>query len=291
MPIQLSTPDEVGQFIESLASSNLTSEAIDEKAQVLVSDAKKLAETQDPEDTDPDGRKLDNYTYGVVSTLVGVIMETPPERQKNLVEFVLKLQQIECHDKNGRILETEGGNVWTDLPTFSWTIRDCYNFDFEHLLNDPDPLGALNKSEVQQARNLAAFLAQTTQIEHNSKGGGLDYSLYALWDLRFAFEEREIKKDTLNEKAFATATMLQASEWMLGCPEVLRDLSRKGVDQPERCGVAGDQYISSIGREWRGFNEERWQLWKDGFQDAQSWVVGEGSQEKIKRVLEKIANL
>lgn len=265
-------------FLEPLTKPDATEDVVDEKVKFLIKNTEDVAHQE----------ALDDLAYTVTNGLFDVVEKTPFQDQKKLVEFVVKLQQATAYSKNKESLKSHGLVLWTELPTFGWEARDRWNFEpgqlLDYLRSDQE------NSKTQKYNNLAAFLARLTVVAHTKCVMELDFSLFALWDLRSAFEEEyEAETKALPEHAYATGAILQASVWMLHCPDVIRDHCKEQKNFPDRNGVAGKKY--ELEHDWKGYNEERWRIWKAGFQDAQSWVVGDSVKAKIGAVVERIAHL
>ncbi|GAB1317446.1 hypothetical protein MFIFM68171_07656 [Madurella fahalii] len=188
---------------------------------------------------------IGDHLWDAFNLVFAVVARTPPERQTRLVDFLDRLQETTVTDAQGQPLSYEGGVVWKDLPSFGWVARDLWNFD---ALDASAPAAAQSKWV-----NWTAFLAQLTGR------GTCDYSVFALWSLRTAFEE------THPDGANTTLAVKLAAIWILYAGEKLREMSAKGVTLDARLGVSTDKYAD---RGWRGFNQERWKAWKDGFKTA-----------------------
>jgi hypothetical protein len=127
--------------------------------------------------------------------------------------------------------------------------------------------------------NKVAFLAQLTFSPANfvpdpeKKCGPFDFSLYALWDLRDAFEE------TTEPRAPNTTLLRAASLWMIYGADRLwanvqskRDFRHKASSSnPAKEGKA---YLKPK-KEWVGFNKERWEIWVKGFENGKETEDGE----------------
>ncbi|KXX73226.1 hypothetical protein MMYC01_210222 [Madurella mycetomatis] len=208
---------------------------------------------------------IGDYLWDAFNEIFAVVGRTPPERQTRLVQFLGQLKDRTVVDTQGQPLSYEGGVVWRDLPSFGWIARDLWNFD------------ALDASAtpVEQSTwvNWTAFLAQLTGR------GTCDYSLYALWSLRTAFEE------THPDGANTVLAVKLAALWMLHAGEKLWEMSAKGITLDARLGVSTDKYAD---RGWRGFNEERWKVWKGGFKAAlESTVVTDSTVQDALKVMEE----
>jgi hypothetical protein len=97
-----------------------------------------------------------------------------------------------------------------------------------------------------QWRNINAFAAQLTVL--SSSIPAFDFSLYALWTLRDATESKNSATDIESAKV-----------WFTYAGEFLKTLSQEGKKLDGKKGIEGDGYE---GKEWRGFNTERLQVWE-----------------------------
>lgn len=132
----------------------------------------------------------------------------------------------------------------------------------------------MSKEEKTGFDNQAAFLAQLTARasipEAGPRDDPLDYSMYGLWALREAFEQEH------PAGADAAAAIRQAYLWIRYSGDVLRKLSARDHKLEDRMGVAGGKFGN---REWRGFNEERWAAWSEGFVAAKAELADAEAKE------------
>lgn len=76
-----------------------------------------------------------------------------------------------------------------------------------------------------------------------------DFSLYAIWTLRSAYEQNE-----------TDATAVEAAKmWFLYAKEAMEKLSHDGKSFEGPIAKAGEKYAD---RDWKGFSEERLVVWK-----------------------------
>ncbi|KAH8663447.1 hypothetical protein BGZ60DRAFT_411332 [Tricladium varicosporioides] len=204
-----------------------------------------------------------NHTFG---SLIEVAARTAPSQQATLVSFLRELQQQKVTDPaTGQQLkfdEDYNKTVWTEVPNLGITVADEWNFDA--MDSSPDA------EDAMRYENKSAFLAQLTASPANSvpdpenAPGPFDFSLYALWACREAFE--------FDAKPCApTVTLLRAvCYWFIYATDRLwenvqmkRDFRHKssGSNPAEE----GDAYKK---KGWVGFNRERWELWVQGLENA-----------------------
>jgi hypothetical protein len=98
-----------------------------------------------------------------------------------------------------------------------------------------------------QWQNINAFFARLTSI--SSSIPAFNFSLYAIWTLRAAFEEKE----------FTQANIDAGKMWLLYAGEMIEKLSREEKVFDGRMAREGPKYE---GKNWRGFNVERLEIWK-----------------------------
>lgn len=102
-----------------------------------------------------------------------------------------------------------------------------------------------------------------------------DLSMFALWALRETFEK---------DRPVASSAVRLAAPWVLHVAKTLWRRTELGTDMPGRCGVPGDKYAD---KEWKGFNKERWAVWRDGFVAAQA----ELKDEEVKALAGRAAEI
>ena len=130
--------------------------------------------------------------------------------------------------------------------------------------------------------NQTAFVAQLTgrAAEEAADDYSLDYSLFGLWHMREALEQGD--QDTVPEAAIQHAALRARF-----AGERLRQLSADGESLPQNTCACGSRYRD---RGWKGFNEDRWQVWKDELKEAQGRVSG-GTGELVRAAVEKMERL
>ncbi|TLS27325.1 hypothetical protein PpBr36_04087 [Pyricularia pennisetigena] len=231
-----------------------------------LSDAARAAEAAE--------NNLEDFVYDTWAEFFKIVaqIEYSSAAQDELVKVLRELRGTSVTGSGGKTLVVnEAGEIWKDLPTFGWMARDLWNFD----IRDPD-----NKPEdINKFNNQTAFLARLTSLAY-SKGdtnSPLDYSLYALWSFRDAFEQ--------SSQSLAAAK--NSAIWINYASNALKGLASKGHDFPDRSGTAGPEYSS---KEWKGFNQERWEVWRRGFQNAIQQVGAEADQD-TRGLLKKAVDL
>jgi hypothetical protein len=65
----------------------------------------------------------------------------------------------------------------------------------------------------------------------------------------------------------------------------LRKLSAEGEVLPARCGIPNGKYA---GRDWMGFNEERWRAWGEDFRAAQEKLQPDEVIQKAVKLMEEL---
>ncbi|KAK4233617.1 hypothetical protein C8A03DRAFT_47882 [Achaetomium macrosporum] len=182
-----------------------------------------------------------DFVWEAFNAVFDVAGRTPPERQGGVVDLLGRLRHTTATDADGQPLTYEGGVVWKDMPSFAWVARDLWNFD----VFDP----STTPRDRSKWDNWAALLAQlTTLASADDPRHPFDFSLFALWDMRTAFEETPPERAAVRHAG-----------------ERLRRLCREGRTFEGNSGAARGKYAD---RGWRGFNEERWAAWRDELRAA-----------------------
>ncbi|SPN99074.1 uncharacterized protein DNG_02113 [Cephalotrichum gorgonifer] len=177
--------------------------------------------------------------------------QTTPEKQDGLYEFLVSLKDIkEKSEGDGvKIYEAEGGKLWEDMPAFPWVARDLWNFD----VREPD----MTAEDLARIDNKSAFLARLTAT--STPDDPFDFSLYALWALRCAFEE-DCPPGHCNDAAIRNAAV-----WIKYSGKALRKFVVENREFEGRVAIPGPKFSD---KSWKGFTQERWNVWKAGFQEA-----------------------
>jgi hypothetical protein len=104
-----------------------------------------------------------------------------------------------------------------------------------------------NAFSEEQWTNLNAFVARLTAL--SSSIPAFDFSLYAIWTMRTAFEGDEIPESHVEA----------AKVWFLYAEETMERLSREEKTFDGKVAVGGDRFKD---KEWRGFSAERLEVWR-----------------------------
>ena len=107
--------------------------------------------------------------------------------------------------------------------------------------------GSQDDFSREQWTNLNAFVARLTALSPSIPV--FDYSLYAIWSLRAAFEGTETDPALIDG----------GKVWFLYANEILDKLSQEKKTFEGRLAAPGSKYS---GKEWVGFSPERLNLWK-----------------------------
>lgn len=215
--------------------------------------------------------QVDDVLWESWNRIFDLAEETPPGKQDRLVEFLLRLKGHQDKDEKGeaRVYDTENGKLWGDLPKFGWEARDRWNFGMDHcpstlyiihtqLTKDADVREPRMKQEdLTRISNKTAFLARLTAL--SKEKDPFDFSLYALWALREAFEE-ECPSGYNAEPAIRNAAV-----WIEYAGRTLWKLAVENREFRDRLAVPGKKFAD---KPWRGFTEERWNVWRAGFEDV-----------------------
>ncbi|KAI0888772.1 uncharacterized protein GGS22DRAFT_184351 [Annulohypoxylon maeteangense] len=214
---------------------------------------------------------LELHCERLFESVIDVASRTPIPQQVKLVDFLIQLQKLNVIDPvTGKPLECDGRKIWADLPRIGMSFREAWNFDPQDTNATPeDKAGWENKT---------AFLAQVTALSPIGNPSeittSLNCSLYALWAMRSAFEGTTP----------ADTTLRAACLWIIYAGDRLLMNVENELTFEANLGIPGGSYKK---KEWRGFNKERMEVWKNGFKAAQTRHEGE-TRSMIDRALAKI---
>lgn len=109
--------------------------------------------------------------------------------------------------------------------------------------------GSKDDFSVSEWTNLNGFVARLTALSLSLSIPAFDFSLYAIWTMRSAYEKNE-----------ADAAAVEAAKiWFVYAKEAMEKLSRNGKSFEGPIAKAGEKYAD---RDWKGFSEERLAVWK-----------------------------
>ncbi|KAK3366757.1 hypothetical protein B0T24DRAFT_367594 [Lasiosphaeria ovina] len=195
---------------------------------------------------------LADYVWTIFRVVFDIAAATPAERQGPLVDFLVQLRKAPVTGADGQPLTYEGGLVWTDLPTFGWVAREYFNYDLD-----------LDQTKTLSLGNQLAFMAKLTAIAGSDKPkDAFDFALFALWSLRTAFEEAPPPGQSAAGKAKLAEL---AAVWVRFAGDALHTMCKENRPFVANQGAPGDKYKD---RKWKGFNEERWEIWLEGLKVA-----------------------
>ncbi|KAH7418302.1 hypothetical protein BKA64DRAFT_700832 [Cadophora sp. MPI-SDFR-AT-0126] len=179
-------------------------------------------------------------------TLVDVASKTDHKSQEPLVEIVKAVQEQRISDdeksKTATIWRSQV-KVFEDMPLFGASMRSAWN-------RAPNSSSKDNFSTIEWT-NLNAFVARLTALSLSLSIPAFNFSLYAIWTLRSAFET----------SSGDAAAVEAAKMWFLYAGEAIEQLSRDGKSFEGAIAREGEKYA---GKGWKGFSEERLAVWKAG---------------------------
>jgi hypothetical protein len=175
--------------------------------------------------------------------------------------------------------------LWYKKSLFPFKTRIDRSVDPKHITSE----------EALCYYNKTVFLARLTSSSSNSvpdpetAPGPFDFSLYALWAFREAFE------DDVEHGVPRLIAIRAASLWMIYCAERLWAnvlIKRKFIYKPtNHCNAQpGDRYYREKKRQWLGFNPERWNVWIQGLEEGLE-VDNKEVEALVQRALGEIENV
>ncbi|TGO13654.1 hypothetical protein BTUL_0065g00100 [Botrytis tulipae] len=255
------------------SSSNVSS-ALDAHSAIIsntIANAKKEIWANDKTSPANGSDLLRDHPYDTWCALFVLVARTSPDQQSRLIEFILGLQKIEVVDRDtsqSKNLKYYDMELWRQLPGFGWEAREIFNIEaYSSTLTDREKTSYENKN---------AFLAQLLATSKVSIGVNefepLDFSLFALWVFRDAFENEEGKSKDL--------VIRVACWWLVFAAEKLRLNVVNEKIMPGRTGAGGDLYEK---KGWIGYSRERWDIWREGLRNT------DGDRETRKLIGDALA--
>ncbi|KAI1327661.1 hypothetical protein F5Y16DRAFT_190132 [Xylariaceae sp. FL0255] len=226
-----------------------------------------------------DGQALRDHAYHVCVAVITLASLTPPHRQSKLVELLVELQKQVLGDRsctNRKPFKYDGEEslgIWEDMPTLGYTVRDAWNFN----PNDPKA----KPEEKAGWENKTAFIAQVMSrvpIDHSEGAKNVfDFSVYALWAMREAFEGYEQQP---SDTALRAACL-----WFIYTGEALLAKVEQGAILRDRVGFSHERFSQ---KGWRGFERERVDVWKNGLVAASERLRDGDTKGLVEQALMKI---
>ncbi|KAK0129763.1 hypothetical protein ONS96_000318 [Cadophora gregata f. sp. sojae] len=179
-------------------------------------------------------------------TIIEVASKTEHQSQEPLIEVLKAVQQQQfSNEERSKTITIWGSQVklWEDMPLLGASLRSAWN-------RAPNS-GSKDDFSTTEWTNLNAFVARLTALSLSLSIPAFDFSLYAIWTMRSAFETGEAN----------IAAVEAAKLWFLYAGDAIEQLSRDGKSFEGPIAKAGEKYAD---REWTGFSEERLTVWKAG---------------------------
>ncbi|TIA45885.1 hypothetical protein D6C79_05380 [Aureobasidium pullulans] len=238
----------------------------------FLNDESSLEETVDNFISTPDSSSTEDKLLRSWDALGLTASQTPADSpsQEKLVSFLTALRQ-----RDTNVGDVEGKTFsWSTLPLFGRQIREHWNYDERAAQKDAET--------ARSWANANAFAARVTATASAfDSSDPLDFSLYAIWALRAALED----KDDVPE-----ATVAAASMWILYAGEVLRKQSKEQRSYEGKVAQAGNKYPN---KEWNGFEMDRWRSWNNRFaniSEVSPYKEIKDIAKKTKRHMGDLAN-
>ncbi|TVY21112.1 hypothetical protein LARI1_G001961 [Lachnellula arida] len=175
--------------------------------------------------------------------LIDVAAATHHQSQGPLIDIVQAVQQENITEQEVASECTIWGDkfkVWKDMPLFGPSMRETWNM--------APGSGCRNGLSAEQWCNLNAFAARLTSVSESIPA--FDFSLYAVWTLRTAFEGTEGPSSTDADAA---------KVWFLYAKDIIERLSWEEKTFHGKKAKGGEKYKDE---EWRGFNPQRLEVWE-----------------------------
>jgi len=217
-----------------------------------------------------DPKALSLHLWETWWALLEIVACTPPAQQSKLVDFMAQLQKkILTDPATGEPLKSSDLNMWTDLPTFSWALRDGWNIN----VWSPD-LTAEDKQRWDHRNAFLAQLAAAAQVDYKSDWHHpMDFSLFGLWAFGTAFE-KEAPADVSADTAVRAVCW-----WYIYAADRLWANVENGRVWEGKIGSGLGKYQD---KPWTGYNRERWGVWEQGLMAAK----GASTDGETKKLIE-----
>ncbi|KAJ4408453.1 hypothetical protein N0V82_009682 [Gnomoniopsis sp. IMI 355080] len=237
--------------------------------------------------------------YRISQCVLELAQRLEPNIHAKLVAFLVELsQRTAMNPSTGEPLEDqEGAVLWTELPSFGYSVDEEYYGPAYADPHDPD----LDIVKKQRWSRLNAFLAQITQateIDYALPTTGdtkvpwrrTDKSPRAIWTFQTAFEE-ETELSLLAQAR--SSAVWAACEWFIYASETLWDQVQHERKFGESEGT-GPKYSS---KGWTGFERERWHIWVEALEKIQqacasaenaAGEVDEDVKQRLQHALDSI---
>jgi hypothetical protein len=241
-----------------------------------------------------DPKALSLHLWETWWALLEIVARTPRTQQSKLVEFMAQLQKKTLTDPTtGEPLKSSDLNMWAQLPTFSWALRDGWNTSEYYLASvrvlylltkaidvwDPD----LTADDKQRWDNRNAFLAQLTaaaEVDYtNDWHHPMDFSVFGLWAFGAAFE-KEAPADVSADTAGRAACW-----WFIYAADRLWANVENGRTWEGKIGSGLGKYED---KPWTGYNRERWGVWEERLVAAKATASDEDTKKLIEDALAHI---
>lgn len=154
-----------------------------------------------------------------------------------------------------------------------------------HNTDPRDP--KVDPEQKQRWVRLNAFIAQLSQaadVQYTSPVEGvnvhpMDKSLRAIWTMQKALEDEASPPETLLD----TAALQAACVWFIHAADRLWANVEKSRTYVQSAG-AGPGSPKYSGKGWSGFERDRWDVWRQGLEDAANACTGE--DEGMKKLIQ-----
>ena len=201
--------------------------------------------------------------------------------QDKLVWIMKRLvAQAPLTDANQKVVEIEGSRVWTDLPLFGQQARSAWNFPADQEVDQQVKEKWINVNAFMARLTAAYWEGSKIEVKEGDvlNAGALDFSLYGIWSLRSAFEEELGKKGKTTD-----AQIGAAAAWVVYASTALKGLAEKKKEFQGKVAKPGTKLRE---KEWRGYNEKRWQAWGRELANSQDLVQDDSVRDLVRKAIE-----
>ncbi|CAN9443175.1 unnamed protein product [Alternaria alternata] len=192
--------------------------------------------------------------WDIWNQVVEYASQTPAHELDRVIEVLTAVANLE----EPATFEIWGNQAtWKQLPLLGPAIRESWDGE-----RHAEPF------------NINAFAARLTAANL------VDLSMYAIWTLRSVLE------DSIPSQVYSKSGdkgCKAAAAWFIYAGKVLYAFCKEGRTFG---GRGAEQGSDVVGKEWNGFNEERWKLWVERMEEVQRTAVDEDTKRVLQKAME-----
>jgi hypothetical protein len=163
------------------------------------------------------------------------------------------------------------GTLWSELVLIGAASREAWN-------DSPGAAFGYSDAAIEAWANVNAFVARLTAEDVRQ------YSLYAIWAMREALEEKRKEAPEKWMDATVPAAAAWIGVWGKQMYERREDLTPEDPETQGNPARPGDYMIKRTKNEKAEWSRERWAFWKQRFQEISLGSVGDKVNSETKAI-------